>query len=112
MYQPVTQIHLPPLSGIGNEYRPWAVTVLFGWEGNSECGIAPASCLALQTVNAVTQEMEMSTQHAFYGVMPFITFIFFMICRPSGCTVVSGVVISICNHFQMRTSKYTCLILV
>jgi len=33
------------------------------------------------------------------------------ICRPSGCTVVSGIVIiGVCNHSQMRTSKCTCLI--
>ena len=36
------------------------------------------------------------------------------ICRPSGCTVVSGivvvVVVGVCNHSQMRTSKCTCLI--
>ena len=33
------------------------------------------------------------------------------ICRPSGCTVVSSVVvIVVCNHSQMRTSKCTCLI--
>jgi len=36
------------------------------------------------------------------------------ICRPSGCTVVSGVVVvvvvSVCNRSQMRTSKCTCLI--
>jgi len=41
-----------------------------------------------------------------------------MICRPSGCTVASGivgvvivvVVIVVCNCSQMRTSKFTCLI--
>jgi len=36
------------------------------------------------------------------------------ICRPSGCTVVSGVVVvvivGVCNRSQMRTSKSTCLI--
>jgi len=35
------------------------------------------------------------------------------ICRPSGCTVVSGVVVvivGICNHSQMRNSKCTGLI--
>ena len=38
------------------------------------------------------------------------------ICRPSGCTVASGivsvvvVVVSVCNRSQMRTSKCTCLI--
>jgi len=33
------------------------------------------------------------------------------ICRPSGCTVVSDVVVVVvCNHSQMRTSKCTCLI--
>jgi len=33
------------------------------------------------------------------------------ICRPSGCTVVSGVVVvGVCNRTQMRTSKCTCLI--
>ena len=36
------------------------------------------------------------------------------ICRPSGCTVASGivgvVVGGICNRSQMRTSKHTCLI--
>ena len=32
------------------------------------------------------------------------------ICHPSGCTVVSGVVVGVCNHSQMRTSKCTCLI--
>jgi len=36
-------------------------------------------------------------------------------CRPSGCTVASGVdgvvvVIGVCNRSQMRTSKCTCLI--
>jgi len=30
-------------------------------------------------------------------------------CRPSGCTVVSGVVVGVCNCCQMRTSKCTCL---
>jgi len=38
------------------------------------------------------------------------------ICRPSGCTVASGivgvgvVVVGVCNRSQMRTSKYTRLI--
>jgi len=38
------------------------------------------------------------------------------ICRPSGCTVASGVVgvvvviVGVCNRFQMRISKCTCLI--
>jgi len=37
------------------------------------------------------------------------------ICRPSGCTVVSGVVVvvvvvSVCNRSQMRASRFTCLI--
>ena len=36
------------------------------------------------------------------------------ICRPSGCTVASGVVVvvggGVCNRSQMRTSKCTCLI--
>jgi len=44
------------------------------------------------------------------------------ICRPSGCTVASGVVVvgvvvvvvvvvvGVCNRCQMRTSKCTCLI--
>ena len=38
------------------------------------------------------------------------------ICRPSGCTVVFGVVgvivvvVGVCNRFQTRTSKCTCLI--
>ena len=34
------------------------------------------------------------------------------ICRPSGCTAVSGVVVvfGVCNRSQMRTSKYACLI--
>ena len=39
------------------------------------------------------------------------------ICCPSGCTVMSGVVVvvvvvvvGVCNHCQMRTSKCTCLI--
>ena len=35
------------------------------------------------------------------------------ICRPSGCTVASGVVVvvvCVCNRSQMRTSKCTCLI--
>ena len=37
--------------------------------------------------------------------------IFLAICRPSGCTVVSGVVVVVvCNRSQMRTSKCTCLI--
>jgi len=35
------------------------------------------------------------------------------LCRPSGCTVVSGVVVvvGVCNRSQMRTSKCTCLII-
>ena len=37
-----------------------------------------------------------------------------VICRPNGCTVVSGVVVvidvGVCNRSQMRTSKCTCLI--
>jgi len=34
------------------------------------------------------------------------------ICRPSGCTVASGVVgvVGVCNRSQMRTSKCTCSI--
>jgi len=38
---------------------------------------------------------------------------FLAICRPSGCTVMSGdvvVVVGDCNRSQMRTSKCTCLI--
>jgi len=39
---------------------------------------------------------------------------FLAICRPSGCTVASGIVIivvvGICSRSQMRTSKFTCLI--
>jgi len=37
-------------------------------------------------------------------------------CRTSGCTVASGVVVvvvvggGVCNRSQMRTSKYTCLV--
>ena len=39
-------------------------------------------------------------------------FSLFAICRPSDCTVVSGVVVvvGVCNCFQMRTSNYACLI--
>jgi len=42
--------------------------------------------------------------------------VFLAICRPAGCTVLSGVVVVVivvvgdCNRSQMRTSKYTCLI--
>jgi len=32
------------------------------------------------------------------------------ICRPSGYTVVSGVVVVVCNRSQMTTSKCTCLV--
>jgi len=32
------------------------------------------------------------------------------ICRPSGYTVVSGIVIGVCNLSQMRTGKCKCLI--
>jgi len=47
-----------------------------------------------------------------------IAFSLLTICRPSDCTVASGVVgvvvvvvvVSNCNRSQMRTSKYTCLI--
>jgi len=41
---------------------------------------------------------------------------FLAICRPTGCTVASGVVgvvvvvIGVCNRSEMRTSKCTCLI--
>ena len=38
-----------------------------------------------------------------------LVFCWLVICRPSGCTVVSGVV-GVCNRSQMRTSKYTFLI--
>ena len=39
-----------------------------------------------------------------------------VICRPSGCTVVSGIVVviiivvGVCNRCQMKTTKWTCLI--
>jgi len=34
-----------------------------------------------------------------------------VICRPSGCTVVSGIIVDgVCDRSQMRTSKCTCLI--
>jgi len=41
-----------------------------------------------------------------------ILYLLLAICHPSGCTVVSGivVVVGICNLSQMRTSKCTCLI--
>jgi len=43
-----------------------------------------------------------------------IVYLLLAICRPSGCTAVSGVVIvvggGVCNWSQMRTSKCTCLI--
>jgi len=32
------------------------------------------------------------------------------ICHPSGCTVVSDIVVGVCNRSQMRTIKCTCLI--
>jgi len=42
------------------------------------------------------------------GIFTFL--ILLVICCLSGCTVVSGVVVYVCNRSQMRTSKYTCLI--
>jgi len=41
---------------------------------------------------------------------PPITFELLAICRPSGFTEVSGVVVGVCNRSQMRTGKCTCLI--
>jgi len=44
-----------------------------------------------------------------------LTLLLLAICRPSGCTVVYGVVVDVvvvvgvCNRSQMRTSKCTCL---
>ena len=39
-----------------------------------------------------------------------VQYMFLAICRPSGCTVVSGVVVGVCNRSQMITSKCTCSI--
>jgi len=45
--------------------------------------------------------------------VPVASLCLLAICRPSGCTAVSGivvVVVVVCNRSQMRTSKCTCLI--
>jgi len=66
------------------------VVMPFSLEGNHRSGIALAVHLKLEC--------------------------FLAICRPSGCTVASRVVvigivvIGVCNHSQMRTTKCTCLI--
>ena len=36
--------------------------------------------------------------------------VYLAICHPSCCTVVSGIVVGVCNRSQMTTSKCTCLI--
>ena len=49
----------------------------------------------------------------FSGHFCLILLYLLAICRPSGCTVVSVVVVvvvGVCNRSQMRTSKCTCLI--
>jgi len=49
---------------------------------------------------------------AWYGTLPNYFGHLLVICRPSGCSVVSGivVVVGVCYRSQMRTSEYTCLI--
>jgi len=68
---------------------------------------------------------KMSEEPFDYGLLGFLNYIssviwacldafFFGDMSPSGCTVVSGVVVvvggGVCNRSQMRTSKCTCLI--
>jgi len=59
--------------------------------------------------------MVLYFQQSYYILPVLVVFTFCAICRPSGCTVASGVVSvvvvgGVCNRSQMRTSKCTCLI--
>jgi len=59
----------------------------------------------------ITYEWYKVHQHqCTYCTLPAALYALLAICRPSGCTVLSGVVVvvvGVCNRSQMRTSKYT-----
>jgi len=50
----------------------------------------------------------------YFVFVAFLCWVLLAICRPSGCTLVSGVVVvvvvGVCNGSEIRTSKCTCLI--
>ena len=61
--------------------------------------------LAINQLSSVTLKDPVNNPH--YHVPLVDVILLLMICRPSGCTVVSGVVVVVCNRSQMRTSNCT-----
>jgi len=67
-------------------------------------------CMAFQSSNNSVKILK-ETQKKSRNNHPLVSSL--AICRPNGCTVVSGIgviVIGVCNRSQMRTSKCTCVI--
>jgi len=90
------------------------------WPGHGVVS-AEAACTAVTDTTVVcrpshqydTQASVSTHSVPMTPVKPVLATCLLAICRPSGCTVVSGVVVvvvGVCNRSQMRTSKCTCLI--
>jgi len=79
----------------------------------SEGWWSPGAQSAFTILTGRTLTMALSHDDSTVNIIVVII-LYFILCRPSGCTVVSGVivvvVVGVCNHSQMRTSKCTCLI--
>jgi len=96
---------LPTTSGTHPKFCKFWVRILVGFGGGSIIGY---TCLHnryhTQTRFELRGETSLSTHRQNTALLA--------ICRPSGCTVASGVVVvvGVCNRSQMRTSKCTCLI--
>ena len=63
------------------------------------------TCTHFEQIMSLCCHCHSTRWHMFIGLL-------LAICQPSGCTVMSGivVVVGVCNRSQMRTSKCTCLI--
>ena len=70
------------------------------------------SCIDFHRIllNDEDQRVHVNSCALGQGLLPKIALL--AICRPSGCTVASGVVgvVGVCNRSQMRTTERTCLI--
>jgi len=65
----------------------------------------------LQTSRTLSKRNSIlcTTKQSFYiNLFPISILLAICLYRSSDCTVVSGIVISVCNRSQIRTSKCTC----
>jgi len=73
------------------------------------CQLAESCCMKMKLSKTLTMVVYCPMSNVL-RIVATLLFLLLAICRPSGCTVVSGIVIvgvvvGVCNRSQMRTSK-------